>query len=102
MKKLFFFVLISLFLSSCAMVYTPVSGFVYTNVKGPFAVTSNSGSSKVGYAEMNSILGWFASGDASISAAAKSAGISKIHHVDYEASSLLGIVAKYKVYVYGE
>lgn len=89
-------------MSNCAMVKTPLSGFLYTNVKSPVAVTSNSNSSKVGSAQASSILGWVATGDASIEAAAKSAGINKIHHVDEEGTSILGFYATYKVYVYGE
>jgi hypothetical protein len=56
----------------------------------------------VGTSQATSILGWFAFGDASIDAAAKSAGISKIHHVDEQSTSVLGIFATYKVLVYGE
>lgn len=92
----------ALFFSSCAFVASPVMGGLYTNVKSPVAVTSNSNSSKVGTSEATSILGWVATGDASINAAAKKAGISKIHHVDAESTSILGLFAKYKIYVYGE
>ncbi len=49
-----------------------------------------------------SVLGIYASGDASIDAAAKSAGITKIHHVDEQSTNILGFFAKYTVYVYGE
>ncbi len=102
MRKFIALVLIAGFMSGCAMVGAPVTGFLYTDVKAPLAVTSNAGSSKVGTAKMQSILGWVATGDASIEAAAKSAGITKIHHVDYEANSILGIVASFTVVVYGE
>jgi len=44
----------------------------------------------------------FATGDASISAAAASGGISRIHHVDHETLNILGIYAKYTTVVYGE
>jgi hypothetical protein len=71
-------------------------------VKSPLIATSNAGASKVGTAKASSILGWFATGDASIDAAAKSAGITKIHHVDVQTSSVLGLIAKYEVFVYGE
>ena len=102
MRKFFALLLIAGFMSGCAFVASPVTGFLYTDVKAPLAVTSNSGSTKVGTAKMQSILGWVATGDASIEAAAKSAGITKIHHVDYEANSILGIVASFTVVVYGE
>lgn len=93
---------VTLLLSSCAASKSPLTGFWYTDVKAPLAATSNSGSSKVGSASAKSILGIVATGDASIDAAAKSAGITKIHHVDEQATSILGIIATYKVYVYGE
>lgn len=90
------------FMSSCAFVRSPLTGFLYTSMKNPHSVTSNAGASKVGTAESMSILGLVATGDSSIDAAAKAAGITKIHHVDEEATSILGIIAKYKIYVYGE
>ncbi len=106
MKKLKFLVLAAgaaLMLSSCAMVLTsPLTGGLYSDVKAPVLATANAGSSKVGTAEAQSILGLVATGDASIETAAKSAGITKIHHVDKQATSILGIIATYKIYVYGE
>ncbi|HKJ42899.1 MAG TPA: TRL-like family protein [Sunxiuqinia sp.] len=93
---------IALFFTSCAAVKSPLLGSLYTDVKAPVAVTSNSNSSKVGSAEATSILGLVATGDASIEAAAKSAGITKIHHVDEYSTSILGVYATYTVYVYGE
>ncbi|MCC8034924.1 MAG: TRL-like family protein [Rikenellaceae bacterium] len=94
--------LAALFMSSCASTKSPVTGFVYMDVKAPEAVTANGNSSKVGTAKVQSILGIVATGDASIEAAATSAGISKIHHIDYVAKNILGIVASYTIYVYGE
>ena len=89
-------------MSSCAMVSSPVMGTLYTDVKSPFAVTSNSGASKVGSAEATCILGILATGDASITAATKKAGITKIHHIDQHATSILGLFSKYEIFVYGE
>jgi len=105
MKK---FLLVALFLvggvfvSSCASVKSPVMGLIYTDVKAPEAVTSNAGKSKVGTAMATSILGLIAQGDASIDTAAKSAGITRIHHVDYHSTSILGIYSTFTVTVYGE
>ena len=92
----------ALLMTSCAQVKSPLTGFIYTDLKAPRAVTDNTGSSKVGTSEAQSILGILATGDASIESAAKSAGITKIHHVDEHVSGILGIIAKYKVVVYGE
>lgn len=101
-KKLLFVAGTTLILSSCATVKSPLMGVWYTDVKAPVTATSNSISTKVGSAEATSILGIVATGDASIDAAAKSGGITKIHHVDEQSTSILGFLAKYKVYVYGE
>lgn len=89
-------------MTSCAQVKAPLTGLLYSDLKTPFAVTGNSGSTKVGTAEAGSILGLVATGDASIETAAKSAGITKVHHVDEHSSCILGIIGKYKVVVYGE
>lgn len=102
MKNLLIILVSVVLLSSCAAVKAPVLGLLYTDVKAPLAATSNSNSSKVGTAEATSILGLVATGDASIEAAAKSAGITKIHHVDEHSTSILGIISTYKVIVYGE
>jgi hypothetical protein len=95
---------IAVLLSSCgvAQVASPALGIVYTDVKAPLAVTSNTNASKVGTADAASILGIIAIGDASIENASKKAGIKSIHHVDYRSTNILGIYAQYTVYVYGE
>lgn len=104
MKKTFFLALFSAFLlTGCgAMAVAPVTGFLYTGVKGAWTATSNTGSSKEGSATCTSILGWIGTGDCSISAAAQNGGISKIHHVDYKSTSILAIYATHTVLVYGE
>jgi len=101
-KSLFFIIAIAFIMSSCAVVKSPLTGFAYTDLKAPFAVTDAQASSKVGVAKATSILGIVATGDASIEAAAKSAGITKIHHVDEEVKNILGFYAVYTVVVYGE
>ena len=90
------------FLTSCAMATSPAMGSIYTDVKAPVTATANSSSSKMGTGSVTSILGIVATGDASIESAAKNAGITKIHHVDYHTMSVLGIYAKYTVTVYGD
>ena len=82
-------------LTGCAGVQPPaqsgaLTGFVYNK------------SSKSGSASATSILGIVATGDASIQAAASSAGITKIQHVDQSIESILFLWAKYTVTVYGE
>jgi hypothetical protein len=43
-----------------------------------------------------------ATGDSSIKAAAANGGITKISHVDYHTTAVLGVYAKTTVTVYGE
>ena len=94
---------IAVILTSCsAYVASPVLGTIYTDVKYPVAVTSNSNATKVGSSKATSILGIIATGDASIDKAAKNAGITKIHHVDAHSTNVLGIFANYEILVYGE
>lgn len=105
MQKTFIFVgviLIASLLVSCASVSTPLMGGLYTEVKAPIAVTGSTGSSKVGTASAQSILGFIATGDASIEAAARQGNITTIHHVDYQAKSILTFFAEFTVFVYGE
>ncbi len=87
-----------------ACVATPVGpGLIYTNVKAPLEATgATDASTKVGRADAIQILGLVAFGDASIERAAKAAGITKIHHIDYRGFTILGIYSKFEIYVYGE
>ncbi len=83
--------------------YTPVTGLWYTEVQGPYAVTSNvTQSPKMGSGTVESYLGLVARGDISIDTIAKEAGITEIHYVDYETMSILGLYAEVTVKVYGE
>ncbi len=88
-------------LSSCMVTQAGMGG-IYTNVKQGEGVTSNSRGSKVGTSKANAYVGIIAVGDASIEAAAKSAGITKISHVDSQKKSILGIVSSTTTVVYGE
>lgn len=86
--------------TSC--VKSPVVGGVYTDVKDGLAVTGNAGSSKVGTAEVKGYVGVVAMGDASIQTAAREAGITRIHHVDYQSKSYVGVYTIYTIIVYGD
>ena len=92
----------AMILTGCAGVMSPVSGSLYMSVKGPLAISPQPGMSKTGTASASSILGLIAMGDASIEAAAKAGGITKIHHVDYESTNILGLYATFTTVVYGE
>jgi hypothetical protein len=91
-------------LAGCAaMAVSPTTGFLYTEIKAPITATSNSGpAEKVGKAVCTSILGLVSTGDASIQAAMLDGKITKIHHVDYHSTNILGIYAVFEVIVYGE
>jgi len=105
MKKLKWLVFLGLFafiptITGCAT-SVPVGG-LYTELKLPVDAGTNARNLKVGTAECMSVLGLVATGDASIEAAMKNGGITKINHVDWEAKNILGIIGNYKVTVYGE
>ena len=76
-------------------------GGIYTDVSGPLMATSNSGASKVGEAKSTGII-CVATGDSSIKAACAAGGITKIQHVDYHVTSVLGVYVETTVTVYGE
>ncbi|MBT8352347.1 MAG: TRL-like family protein [Deltaproteobacteria bacterium] len=90
-----------LFVTGCATLYP--AGSIYTNISLPVTVTANGGTAtKVGISQSTSILGAVAIGDASIEAAKKNGGITKVHHVDYGVKNILGIFGTYTTTVYGE
>jgi hypothetical protein len=95
---------VSFVASGCASAAAPVSGGLWMDVKGPFTVAGDGAvsSTKVGKATAGSILGWIATGDASIEAAAKAGEITKISHVDHHSTNIIGILADYTTIVYGE
>ena len=89
-------------LSGCAVVgHGPVTAPLTINMKGPVSAGPAATGAKVGRAEAWGML-VFATGDASISAAAANGGITRIHHVDHETLNILGIYAKYTTIVHGE
>lgn len=87
----------------CAFATTPAGpGMIWTNVSVSDNVTdADNPPSKQGSGTIRSILGLFAFGDASAESAAREAGISEIHHVDYDQFSFLFIWGTYTVTVYG-
>ena len=93
-------ILFVIFLAGCATPYP--MGQIYTNVTLPLDAENAQGSAKMGEAECTSILGLVATGDCSIEMAMKNGGIKEIDHVDWYANSILGIIGKYKVMVYGQ
>jgi len=102
-------------MSGCALMdYTeaPVAvpfGILYQQTKAPLSYkTPFKVSDKVGRAYTSHIgppimpVLFVSIGDASIQAAAKSAGITKIHHIDYARTNILNMFTRIEVFVYGE
>ena len=91
-------------LSGCVVPMGPVRGVgagIYTDVSGPIGATSNTAGTKMGQASSTGII-CVATGDSSIKTAAANGGITKISHIDYHTTSVLGLWAKTTVTVYGE
>lgn len=95
-------VAVSVVLGGCAVTVGPVTGLAYTNAKYPWSATgSPKEPTRVGRATVRSFFGAIATGDASIQTAAQNGGITEIHHIDYEAQNIAGVVADFTVVVYG-
>jgi hypothetical protein len=89
-------------LTGCAAVaHGPVTAPITIDMKGPVSAGPAAASPKVGRAHAWGIL-VYATGDASIEAAMRNGGITRIHHVDNDTLNILGIYAKYTTIVHGE
>ena len=90
-------------LSGCLRApFQPPSGMVAVT-KAPLSTEGKwDVGSKSGEASSFSVLGLYASGDCSISAAARNGGLKKIHYVDYEYFNVIGIWQKATVIAHGE
>ena len=88
-------------LGGCLAVGTPAVGVVYTDVKYGDVATTATATPKTGTACAESILGMFATGDASIEAAKANGGITEVASVDHTAHSVLGIYGEWCTVVKG-
>ena len=99
---------IALAFSSCATIPTAAGiGFIYTGViqpAGQLAVDTDgsAGWSKKGESTCTNILGLVVTGDCSILEAMTEGGVTKIHHIDYEITNVLGLYSTKTTIVYGE
>jgi hypothetical protein len=93
--------LVGLSLSGCQIVASPMLGSIYTEMKYGDVATDETGASKEGKACGQSILGWVATGDASIQAAKAAGGITKVASVDHSAKNILGILGEWCTIVRG-
>ena len=104
MKKIAMFVaaMAVVVLSGCASVVP--RGMISSDMTLPITANSNMKGSKVGRASCTSIMGFVASGDASIDAAMRNGKIKKVSHVDWKVKSdiPLGIKTVYTTIVYGD
>lgn len=103
MKKISTLVLASvaaLIMGGCATAIP--HGCILTEVKMPVAASDGATGSKVGVSMCKSYLGFVAVGDASIEAAKKNGGITKVTSVDWEVKNILGFLGEYKCIVRGE
>ena len=88
-------------LTGCTFAVSPVHAAITLDVKGPISMGDASAGTKVGMSQAEGIV-LVAYGDASISAAMKDGGLTKVHHVDKECFNVLGVYARSKTIVYGE
>jgi hypothetical protein len=100
-RRLLFAVPCAVILAGCAIAHGPVTAAVTLDMKGPVSVGPAAGSAKIGRSDAWGIL-VYSTGDASISAAMRNGGITRVHHVDQETTNILGLYAKYITVVYGE
>jgi hypothetical protein len=96
-----FITAIGLSLAGCMPVASPLTGIIFTEVKYGFFATTATAATKEGKACAQTILGWVATGDASVTAAKAAGGITTVSHIDHTAKNILGIVADYCTIVKG-
>lgn len=89
-------------LTGCMGVASPAVGVLYSEVAWDGPVTEGALGTKQGKACAQSILVLVAQGDASVEAAAKAGGITKIHQVDHTSKNILGILGEYCTIVHGD
>jgi hypothetical protein len=90
-----------------AMIAMGGGGLFYQDTKMPSASIAyygktTDGMTKVGKGSCTAILGILITGDASLDASMRAAGITKLHHVDTQVTNILGIIATYTTIAYGE
>lgn len=90
-KVIFLFSVVALTMTICVSTGTEVGkGSILTNVGSGLGVTSNPVGQKVGTSSAINVLGIYAGGEAGINKAARSAGITKISHVDPKKDECFG------------
>jgi len=88
-------------LAGCMPVASPVTGIIFTETKWGNMVTTETAATKEGKACAQTILGWVATGDASIAAAKAAGGVTKVSYVDHTSHNILGFFAEFCTIVKG-
>ena len=89
-------------LTGCQPVASPLYGWIYNDTKyGDFATTS-ADTTKEGKACATTILGAWATGDASVEAAKADGKITVVSSIDHSAKHILGIVGTWCTIVKGK
>ena len=88
-------------LAACQIVASPMQGTTFNETRYGNIATAETSTTKEGKACGSSILGWVATGDASIAAAKANGGITKVTSVDHYAKSILGIYGEWCTIVKG-
>lgn len=102
MKKLLAVAVLAACATGCIMPQSPLGAPITIDVQGPMSYVDNSVKPlKTGTATAKGII-LYSDGDASIAAAMKNGGITKVHHIDTKSRNILGIVGEYTTIVYGE
>jgi len=89
-------------LTGCQPVASPLMGWIYNDTKYGDTATTSTNATKEGKACAQTILGAWATGDASIEAAKADGKITEVSYVDHSAKSILGIVATWCTIVKGK
>ena len=91
-------------MTGCMIVDSPVKGFFGSRVRwGDFAEGDDmTPDTKEGHACMDTILGLFARGDASVRAAKADGKISKVSVIDHSAKNFLNLAGEYCTIVRGK
>lgn len=88
-------------LSGCQIVASPLAGVIFNETKYGDVATTATSVTKEGKACATSILGWVATGDASVTAAKTNGGITTVAVVDHTAKNILGVWGEWCTVVKG-
>ena len=97
--------LVGFFVCGCVQVPSPLPGIVYANITSPsyYDAGSNSGPGpKTGRSKAATYMALWATGDASVEAACKDGGITKINTVDQKYKNVMMLYGTFETIVTGE